>query len=104
MSAFVLLLLQLLPYLPAVIHLAEQIHPFPGKGAEKLNTAVGLLGAVVPEVITHLQAEPANLPKLQSALGTIVAGLNAANSWNQARQVPAVPAPVQPPTPPAASG
>lgn len=88
MPPFVAILLQLLPYLPAVLRMVESIHPLPGKGAEKLKTAVSVIQAVVPEVVAHLQNEPANKPKLESLIGTVVAGLNAADSWKQ-NQVPA---------------
>lgn len=80
MPPFILLLLKLLPYLPTVIKTVEAIHG-PGNGPTKLDTAVTLLQAVVPAVTEHLKAEPANTDKLSSLIGTVVAGLNAADTW-----------------------
>jgi hypothetical protein len=79
MPPFILLLLQLLPYLPMVIRTVEAIHPLPKSGGEKLKTAVSLLQIVAPEVVAHLQNEPANRTKLESLISTVVVGLNAAN-------------------------
>lgn len=78
---FALLILQLLPVLPGLIRAVESIYGA-GNGTAKLTAAVNILQAVVPAVADHLAAEPTNTPKLQSLIGTVVAGLNAANTWS----------------------
>lgn len=102
MPAFASILLSLLPYLPDLVRFVESIHPPSAENAKKLDTAVGLVTTVIPEVVQHLAAEPANLGKLQSLIGTTVAGLNAANNWNLQRQ--SLPAPTAVPAPTPSSG
>lgn len=103
MPAFIQLMLMLLPYLPTLIRTVEAIHPLPGSGAQKLQTAVSLVQAVVPEVVAHLQTEPANKGKLESLIGTVVAGLNAADNWKSG-QPQSLPAPTAVPSPTPSSG
>lgn len=92
MPPFVLLLLQLLPYLPGIIRAVESIHgDTSGKGAEKLQSAVSLVQAVVPAVVDHLKNEPENTPKLESLIGTVVAGINAADTWHSTNGIPQQP-------------
>lgn len=80
MPAFIKLLLELLPFLPTVVRTVESIHGG-GSGSDKLQSAVKLLQVVVPAVTDHLASEPANTPKLESLISTVVTGLNAAGNW-----------------------
>lgn len=79
---FIAILMQLLPYLPALVRTVEAIHGgAPGQGAQKLETAISLIQHVAPAITQAITADPANKGKVEGLIGGVVAGINAAKTW-----------------------
>lgn len=88
---FLLLLVQVLPLIPGIVRAVESIHGA-GNGATKLQSAMGLVAAVVPAVATHIAADATNGSTLARVISAVVAMLNAAGSWADSANAQAAPA------------
>lgn len=74
-SPFVLALLQLVQFMPGIIQTVEALHG-PGKGKDKLASAVQLVTAVEPTLAQAIGTDPAKQAHVEQVISAVVGVMN----------------------------